>query len=78
TIDYTRNRKAFGKPVASFQNSKFKLAEMKTEIALGQVFVDRCMELELKHQLGIDAAAAAKYWCSDLLCRVVDECVQLH
>ena len=78
TIEYTRNRKAFGKPVASFQNSKFKLAEMKTEVTLGQVFIDRCMEFELKHKLGIDAAAAAKYWASDLLCRVVDECVQLH
>ncbi|MDR3414859.1 MAG: acyl-CoA dehydrogenase family protein [Nevskia sp.] len=78
TLEYTRNRKVFGKPVASFQNSRFKLAEMKAEIAIGQVFVDRCLELVLKRKLGVDAAATAKYWCSDMMCRVIDECVQLH
>ncbi|MFI4982854.1 MAG: acyl-CoA dehydrogenase family protein, partial [Nevskiales bacterium] len=78
TLEYTRNRKVFGKPVATYQNSRFKLAEMKSEIAIGQVFVDRCIELQLKNKLGVDAAAAAKYWTSDLLCKVVDECVQLH
>ncbi|HZR34633.1 MAG TPA: acyl-CoA dehydrogenase family protein [Nevskia sp.] len=78
TLDYTRGRKVFGKPVASYQNSRFKLAEMKSEIAIGQVFVDRCIELQLKNKLAPDAAAAAKYWTSDLLCKVVDECVQLH
>ncbi len=78
TLEYTRNRKVFGKPVASFQNSRFKLAEMKAEIGIGQVFVDRCIELQLKNKLAPDAAAAAKYWASDLLCKVVDECVQLH
>ena len=77
TLDYTRGRKVFGKPVASYQNSRFKLAEMKSEIAIGQVFVDRCIELQLKNKLAPDAAAAAKYWTSDLLCKVVDECVQL-
>jgi len=78
TLEYTRNRKVFGKPVASFQNSRFKLAEMKAEIGIGQVFVDRCIELQLNNRLAPDAAAAAKYWTSDLLCKVVDECVQLH
>ena len=78
TLEYTRNRKVFGKPVASFQNSRFKLAEMKAEIGIGQVFVDRCIELQLKNKLAPDAAAAAQYWTSDLLCKVVDECVQLH
>ncbi len=78
TLEYTRNRKVFGKPVASFQNSRFKLAEMKAEIGIGQVFVDRCIELQLNNKLAPDAAAAAKYWTSDLLCKVVDECVQLH
>jgi alkylation response protein AidB-like acyl-CoA dehydrogenase len=78
TLEYTRNRKVFGKPVAAYQNSRFKLAEMKAEIAIGQVFVDRCLELQLKNRLAPDAAAAAKYWTSDLLCKVVDECVQLH
>lgn len=78
TIDYTRNRKVFGKPVVDYQNSRFKLAEMKSEIAIAQVFVDRCLELGLQHQLPPEAAATAKYWVSELYCRVVDECVQLH
>jgi long-chain-acyl-CoA dehydrogenase len=78
TLEYTRNRKVFGKSVASYQNSRFKLAEMKAEIAIGQVFVDRCLELVLKRKLGVDAAATAKYWCSDMMSRVIDECVQLH
>ena len=78
TLEYTRGRKVFGKPVAAYQNTRFKLAEMKSEIAIGQVFVDRCIELQLKNKLAPDAAAAAKYWTSDLLCKVVDECVQLH
>ena len=78
TLEYTRNRKVFGKAVASYQNSRFKLAEMKAEIAIGQVFVDRCLELVLKRKLGVDAAATAKYWCSDMMSRVIDECVQLH
>jgi len=78
TLEYTRSRKVFGKAVASYQNSRFKLAEMKAEIAIGQVFVDRCLELVLKRKLGVDAAATAKYWCSDMMSRVIDECVQLH
>lgn len=78
TLEYTRNRKVFGKPVAAFQNSRFKLAEMKAEITIGRVYVDRCLELVLTSNLGPDAAAAAKYWCSDLQNRVMDECVQLH
>jgi long-chain-acyl-CoA dehydrogenase len=78
TLEYTRSRKVFGKAVASYQNSRFKLAEMKAEIAIGQVFVDRCLELVLKRKLGVDAAATAKYWCSDMMSRVIDECLQLH
>ncbi|MEG1040082.1 MAG: acyl-CoA dehydrogenase family protein [Pseudomonas sp.] len=78
TIDYTRERKAFGKPIIEFQNSRFKLADLKTEIALGQTYVDRCMELLLEHALSPEAAAAAKLWCTELYSRVVDQCVQLH
>ncbi len=78
TLEYTKQRKAFGKPVSSFQNTRFKLAEMTTEVSIAQVFVDRCLELELQKKLTVQAAAAAKYWCSDLLSKVVDECVQLH
>ncbi len=78
TLAYVQQRKVFGKPVASFQNTRFTLAELKTEIQIGRVFVDRCMEQLLESTLQIDAAAAAKYWCSDLLSKVVDACVQLH
>jgi alkylation response protein AidB-like acyl-CoA dehydrogenase len=78
TLEYTRNRKAFGKPIADFQNSRFKLAEMKSEISIARVFVDRCIELQLKKELTPDTAAMAKYWTTDLYCKVVDQCVQLH
>jgi alkylation response protein AidB-like acyl-CoA dehydrogenase len=78
TLEYTRGRKVFGQAVASYQNSRFKLAQMHAEIGIGQVFVDRCLELVLKHELTPEAAAAAKLWTSELLCRVVDECLQLH
>jgi len=78
TLDYTRNRKVFGKAVASYQNTRFKLAEMKAELAIGRVYVDRCIELVLKRKLGVDDAATAKYWTSDLMCRVIDQCLQLH
>ncbi|MCY1400080.1 Acyl-CoA dehydrogenase [compost metagenome] len=78
TITYTRERKVFGQPILDFQNSRFKLADLKTEIALGQTYVDRCMELCLNHELSPEAAAAAKLWCTELYSRVVDQCVQLH
>nr|WP_298890114.1 acyl-CoA dehydrogenase family protein [uncultured Acinetobacter sp.] len=78
TIQYTKERKAFGKTVASFQNTRFKLAELRTEIDFSRAYLDRCMELQLEEKLGIDAAAAAKYKISDMFSKVVDECVQLH
>ncbi|AIY42759.1 Butyryl-CoA dehydrogenase [Collimonas arenae] len=78
TIEYTRDRQAFGRSVSSFQNTRFKLAEMKTELQIARVFVDRCVELEVKDELQVDAAAAAKYWCSDLQGKVLDQCLQLH
>lgn len=78
TLEYTRDRIVFGQAVADFQNSRFKLAEMKTDIAIGQTFVDRCLEQVLKNELSQDAAAAAKLWTSEMLCRIVDEGVQLH
>lgn len=78
TIEYTRSRKVMGQSVASFQNSRFRLAEMHTEIELGRVYVDRCVELAMRNSLSPEDAAKAKYWCSDLYCRVVDQCVQLH
>jgi long-chain-acyl-CoA dehydrogenase len=78
TVDYTRTRKVFGKAVAEYQNTRFKLAELKAQIAVTQVFVDRCLELALQGQLTPEAAATAKLTASELVCRVVDECVQLH
>lgn len=78
TIDYTRGRTVFGKPIIDFQNSRFRLAELKTEIAIGQNFVDSCMEQLLEHKLPSEAAAAAKLWCSELYTKVIDVCLQLH
>lgn len=78
TIAYTKQRQAFGRPIASFQNTRFKLAELTTEVQIARVFVDRCLELELTQNLSVEAAAGAKYWTSDLLSKVIDECVQLH
>lgn len=78
TIDYARQRRAFRKPVLDFQNTRFKLAEIKSEIQIARVFVDRCMELVLKNELDPTTAAMAKYWCTDLYCKVVDECMQFH
>ncbi len=78
TLDYTRERKAFGRAVADFQNTRFKLAEMAAEIQVGRVFVDRCLELHLNKKLDVPTAAMLKYWGTDLQCKVIDECVQLH
>jgi len=71
-------RKAFGKPIAAFQTTRFKLAELATEVQVGRAFVDRCIELVLKKELTPQTAAMAKYWVSDLECKVIDECLQLH
>ncbi len=78
TVAYTKERKVFGTTVASYQNTRFKLAEMQTEVQVGRVFVDRCLELLLAGKLDTATASMAKYWCSDLQCKVIDECVQLH
>jgi len=78
TRDYTRDRKAFGTPVANFQNTRFRLAEIKTEIEIAQVFVDRCLVEANADQLDKTVAAMAKYWCTELMGRVVDQCLQLH
>ncbi|HAI97396.1 MAG: acyl-CoA dehydrogenase [Cycloclasticus sp.] len=78
TIEYTKERKAFGQPIADFQNTQFKLAEMDTELTAARVFVDRCLELLIEGKLDTVTASKAKLLCSDLQCRVMDECVQLH
>jgi alkylation response protein AidB-like acyl-CoA dehydrogenase len=78
TLEYVKERHAFGQPVGSFQNSRFKLAEMHTEIELGWAFLDRCVEAHNRDELTVEDAAMAKWWCTELQKRVVDECVQLH
>jgi acyl-CoA dehydrogenase len=78
TKAYVSERRAFGKTVASFQATRFKLAELATEVQIARVFVDRCIELLLKKELTPEVAAMAKYWITDLECKVMDECVQLH
>ena len=78
TVQYTQERVAFGRPIAKFQNTRFKLAEMATEIQIGRTFVDKCLELHLKQELDVPTAAMAKYAMTDLQCKVVDECLQLH
>ncbi len=77
TLAYVKERKVFGTTVASFQNTRFKLAEMQTEMQIAQVFVDKCLELTLLDKLDTATASMAKYWCSDLQCKVMDECLQL-
>ena len=78
TLDYTAERKAFGKSISEFQNTKFKLAELKTEITIARVFVDRCLELHVNGDLDVETAAMAKLWTTDLQGKVMDECLQLH
>ncbi|HEX2651900.1 MAG TPA: acyl-CoA dehydrogenase family protein [Burkholderiales bacterium] len=78
TIAYVNDRKAFGKPVAGFQNTRFKLAEIATEVQVMRVFVDRCMQLLLEKKLDTATASMAKYWASDMEGKVIDECLQLH
>jgi acyl-CoA dehydrogenase len=78
TIDYVKERKAFGKTVADFQNTQFKLAELHSKVLQGRVFVDRCLELHMQGKLDIPTAAAVKYLVTDLQNEVIDECVQLH
>ena len=78
TLQYVRDRKVFGQPVASYQNTRYKLAELQTEVQVARVFVDRCLELMCQDKLDTATASMAKYWTTDLQCKVMDECVQLH
>jgi len=77
TVDYVKERKVFGQAVGSFQNTRFTLAELQTQVQIARVFVDKCTELLLQDKLDTATASMAKYWCSDMQCKVMDECVQL-
>jgi alkylation response protein AidB-like acyl-CoA dehydrogenase len=77
TIAYVNERKVFGQAVAAYQNTRWKLAELQTEAQVARVFVDKCLELLMQDKLDTATASMAKYWCSDLQNKVIDECVQL-
>ncbi len=78
TLDYCRERSAFGRPIGSFQHNRFLLAEMATEVDVARVFVDHCIAEHCAGRLGVADAAKAKWWTTELTKRVVDQCVQLH
>ena len=78
TVEYVKERRVFGQPVAAFQNTRYKLAELQTQVQVARVFVDKCLELILQDKLDTATASMAKYWTTDLQCQVMDECVQLH
>ena len=78
TIDYVKERKAFGKAVIDFQNTRFKLAELKSEATMLKAFIDNCVGQHINGQLTTTTASMAKYLSADLQCNVVDECLQLH
>lgn len=76
TVDYTRERKMFGKTLADMQNTRFKLAEVKTEVTIARTFLDKCLELHLQGGLDAPTAAMAKWWSTELEGRVLDTCLQ--
>ena len=78
TVDYTRERKAFGQPIIEFQNTAFKLAERKTEAMIARVFIDWCVERLVAGELDTVTASMAKWWCSQKQVETADECLQLH
>jgi alkylation response protein AidB-like acyl-CoA dehydrogenase len=78
TVQYCRERTAFGRPIGQFQHNRFRLAEMKTETEIARVFVNHCVLLHSGGELSAEKAAMAKWWTSELQKRVVDTCVQLH
>jgi acyl-CoA dehydrogenase len=77
TIDYVKQRQAFGKKIVEFQNTQFVLAECKSEATIAKVFVDHCIERHVKGELDTVTASMAKYWLTDLLGKITDRCLQL-
>jgi long-chain-acyl-CoA dehydrogenase len=77
TRDYTRGRKAFGQPIADMQNTRYRLADLKTDLAIGWAFVDQCLSKHVEGKLTTYEASMAKLWTSEMHGRVVDQCVQL-
>jgi alkylation response protein AidB-like acyl-CoA dehydrogenase len=77
TLDYVRERKAFGQPIGSFQSSRFTLAELRGEVDIARAYIDRCAQALDEGELTAEDAASAKWWCTDLQGRVADRCLQL-
>ena len=78
TLDYIKERHAFGQPVGSFQNSRFKMAEIATELEFAWAFIDKCSLALTKGELSAEEAAMAKWWTTEFQKRAIDECLQLH
>jgi alkylation response protein AidB-like acyl-CoA dehydrogenase len=77
TVEYVKERTAFGQPIGSFQNTRFQLAEVATEVQVAEAFVDRCILGLTAETLTVEEAAMAKWWCTELQKRTVDRCLQL-
>ena len=78
TIEFTKGRAVFGKPIADYQNTQFKLAECKTEATVARVFCNYCTGQLIKGELDAATASMSKYWVSDIQNKIIDECLQLH
>jgi acyl-CoA dehydrogenase len=76
TKDYVQQRKAFGSPIGSFQNTRFKLADLKSDLSVGWAYVDQCLREHLSHELTTYAASTAKLWITEMHGRLVDQCLQ--
>lgn len=78
TLQYVKDRKAFGQPIGSFQHNRFVMAELDTELEIAEQYIDRCLTAVLDDELTAVEAAKAKWWCTELAKKVVDACLQLH
>ena len=78
TVEYVKSRKAFGKPIGTFQANRFTLAEMATELDVAEAYIDRCLQAVVNGELTAVDASKNKWWCTELAKRVIDQCLQLH
>lgn len=78
TLQYVKDRRAFGQPIGSFQHNRFVMAELDTELEIAEQYIDRCLQAVVDNDLTVVEAAKAKWWCTELAKKVVDACLQLH